>query len=48
MRTISGFRLLDPARQEALLAALSTCVVAHGGRVELGFEAHLYLARKKS
>lgn len=48
LRTISGFRLLEPAKREALLAALSNCVVAHGGRVELGFEAHLYLARKKS
>jgi len=48
LRTISGFRLLEPEKREALLAAVSNCVLAHGGRVEIGFEAHLYLARKKS
>ena len=48
LRTVSGFRLLEPAKREALLRALSNCLVAYGGRVELGFAAHLYIARKKS
>ena len=48
LRTLSGFRLIEPAKREALLSALSDCVVAHGGRLELGFEAHLYLARRRS
>ncbi len=47
LRTLSAFRLLESEKREALLAALSDCVAKHGGRLELGFEAHLYLARRR-
>jgi SAM-dependent methyltransferase len=43
MRTWSHFRLLAPARQEALSAAISEAIRAHGEAFEMSYETHLYL-----
>ena len=46
MRTHSNHRLLPEAQREALLAAIREAIERNGGRAEVRYEAHLYLARR--
>ena len=46
MRTQSDHRLLPEAQRETLLAAVRDAIERHGGRAEVSYEAHLYLARR--
>ena len=38
----------DPERREALVAAIGDAIEAHGGRLDVRYEAHLYMARHKA
>jgi len=38
----------DPERREALVAAIGDAITAHGGRLDVRYEAHLYMARRKA
>ena len=46
LRTHSDHRLLPADRLECLLKALSDLIQAHGGGIEVAYDAHLYLARR--
>jgi SAM-dependent methyltransferase len=46
MGTYSHFRLLEPARQETLSAAIFEAIRAHGEAFEMFYETHLYLAAR--
>jgi SAM-dependent methyltransferase len=46
LRTRSDLRMLEPARREALLAAIADAVAAQGGKFEMSYETHLYMARR--
>ena len=46
MRTHSNHRLLPEAQREALLAAIREAIERLGGRAEVRYDAHLYLARR--
>jgi SAM-dependent methyltransferase len=46
MRTHSNHRLLPDTQREALHRAITAAIEAHGGRIEVRYEAHLYLARR--
>jgi hypothetical protein len=46
MRTWSHFRLLAPARQEALSAAIFEAIRAHEDALEMFYETNLYLAAR--
>lgn len=45
LRTHSNHRLLPEAQREALHAAVRQAIERQGGRAEVRYEAHLYLAR---
>jgi SAM-dependent methyltransferase len=47
LRTRSDCQMLDPAARDALTAAVAETIEAHGGAFEAGYEAHLYLARRR-
>ncbi len=44
MRTHSPHRLLPEVQRETLLAAVRAAIECHGGRYDVRYEAHLYLA----
>ena len=44
--TLSNHQMLAPNRREALLQAVGEIIDAHGGRVTLPYETHLFLARR--
>lgn len=46
LRTHSDHRLLPEDRLDSLLAALSNVIQAHGGSIEVAYDAHLYIARR--
>jgi SAM-dependent methyltransferase len=46
MRTQSDHRLLPEAQSESLLSAIRAAIDQHGGRFEVNYDAHLYLARR--
>jgi hypothetical protein len=46
--TLSRTRLIDETRRERLLAEIADAIEAHGGRFDLPFETHLYVARRKA
>jgi SAM-dependent methyltransferase len=46
--TKSDHRLMDQALREAILSDVARAIEAHGGAVEMDWEAHLYWARKKN
>lgn len=46
LRTHSDHRLLPEDQLESLLGALSAAIHAHGGNIEVAYDAHLYLARR--
>jgi SAM-dependent methyltransferase len=46
LRTLSSYRLLSEDRREALLFELADAINTHGGKFELHYETHLYLARR--
>jgi hypothetical protein len=39
--------MLEPATRDALTAAVAQTIEAHGGAFEAGYEAHLYMARRR-
>ncbi len=45
--TRSDCQMLDPAARDALTAAVTQTIDAHGGAFEAGYEAHLYMARRR-
>lgn len=47
LRTQSDHRLLDPARLERLLSGIEVVLAGHGGRIDQGYVAKLYLARRR-
>jgi trans-aconitate methyltransferase len=47
-RTVSSHRLLADDERERLLDAVVAVVNAHGGQLELPFQAHLYMAHRKT
>jgi SAM-dependent methyltransferase len=46
MSTWSDFRLLDPAKRDALGAEVGEAIVAHGGEFDMQYETHLYMAKR--
>ena len=46
LSTLSGHRLLPPEQREMLLAAIAEAITAHGGKFELPYQTHLYMARR--
>jgi SAM-dependent methyltransferase len=48
LRTRSDHQLIPPEPREALLAAVAEAIAAHGGRFDLQYETHLYMARRLS
>lgn len=46
LRTDSGYRVLPEPERMALFEALAAAVEAHGGRIDLPWETHLYVARR--
>jgi SAM-dependent methyltransferase len=44
--TSSDHRLLPPGQRGTLLNAVRQAIEMHGGRIELQYEAHLYVARR--
>ncbi|MDL2407656.1 methyltransferase domain-containing protein [Rhizobium calliandrae] len=47
LRTLSSYPLLAADQREALLAALGETIATHGGKFELRYETHLYLAKRR-
>ncbi|MEF0939741.1 class I SAM-dependent methyltransferase [Rhizobium sp. BR 362] len=47
LRTLSRYRLLPDDRREALLAAIAEVIAAYGGVLELRYETHLYMAKRR-
>jgi hypothetical protein len=48
LRTLSNHRLLAPEQLTALLAAIEQSINAHGGKFELRYETHLYMAARRN
>lgn len=46
LRTLSSYRVLPDGQRETLLSALAGAIAAEGGKFELHYETHLYLARR--
>jgi len=47
LRSTSRYQILDAPIREALLEAIADAIEAHGGRFDLAYETHLYLARRR-
>jgi SAM-dependent methyltransferase len=47
LRTYSDHLLLLPEQRESLLGAVREAIEAHGGRIEVRYEAHLYVASRR-
>jgi hypothetical protein len=47
LRTLSSYRLLADDRREALLAAIAEVIVTRGGKFELRYETHRYMAKRR-
>ena len=45
--TLSEFRLMSEETREAFLSEVASAIEAHGGRFDMEFETHLYLAKRK-
>jgi hypothetical protein len=48
LRTRSDHRMLEPAKLDQLLREIAQAIDDHGGRFELDYETHLYIARRRA
>jgi ubiquinone/menaquinone biosynthesis C-methylase UbiE len=46
LRTKSDHRMMEPAKRDELLAEIAQAIDGHGGRFEVDYETHLYIARR--
>ncbi len=46
LRTKSDHRMMEPAKRDELLADIGQAINSHGGRFDVDYETHLYIARR--
>jgi hypothetical protein len=46
LRTKSDHRMMEPAKRDALLGEIGQAINRHGGRFDVDYETHLYIARR--
>jgi ubiquinone/menaquinone biosynthesis C-methylase UbiE len=46
LRTKSDHRMMEPSKRDELLAEIAQAIDGHGGRFEVDYETHLYIARR--